>query len=213
MTTGIVDESTPEKPLRLWPGVIAASLLLLSWFGLPLVIPDGLLYGLIGAAVGALAIVVWWLFFSRAAWSERLGAIVLMVVALLVTKPLLHESIAGAGMGKMIYILAIPVMTVALVAWAVVTRRASSGLRRASMAGSILLACGVFTLLRTGGISGEGDSDFHWRWTPTPEQRLLAQAGNEEEPVVPPLTAAAAPAETSSPTPAVGPPTSPIPAS
>jgi outer membrane protein assembly factor BamB len=55
------------------------------------------------------------------------------------------------------------------------------------MAAAILLACGVWTLLRTNGISGAG-SDFAWRWATTPEQRLLAQAA--EEP--PPLPAAPA---------------------
>src|SRR5262249_9257242 len=44
---------------------------------------------------------------------------------------------------------------------------------------AILMACGVLTLLRTGGISGDGASDLHWRWTQTPEERLLAQSGNE----------------------------------
>ena len=183
MTNGIADESTPQKPLRLWPGVIAASLLLLSRFGLPLLIPDGFLYGIIGAAVCTLAIIVWWVLFSRAPWSERLGAIVAMIVALLVAKRLVHVSIAGAGMGNFIYILTIPIMSVALVAWAVVTRGLSNGLRRASMVASILLACGAFTLVRTGGITGEGDSDFHWRWTKTPEQRLLAQPNDEPTPL------------------------------
>lgn len=160
MTNGIADESTPQKPLRLWPGVIAASLLLLSRFGLPLIIPDGFLYGLIGAAAFTLVIIGWWVLFSRAPWSERLGAIAAMIVALLVTKRLVHESIAGAGMGNFIYIMTIPIMSVALVAWAVVTRRLSKGLRYASMVASILIACGAFTLVRTGGITGEGDSDF-----------------------------------------------------
>jgi outer membrane protein assembly factor BamB len=86
----------------------------------------------------------------------------------------------------------------------------SSGPRRASLVVAILLACGVFTLLRTGGISGEGDSDLHWRWTPTPEQRLLAQAGNE--PLAPPPAVAAAPVETPSPTPTGELPASPTPA-
>jgi outer membrane protein assembly factor BamB len=35
------------------------------------------------------------------------------------------------------------------------------------------------TLVRTGGMRGEGGSDLHWRWTETPEQRLLAHAGDE----------------------------------
>src|SRR5205085_2180865 len=45
-------------------------------------------------------------------------------------------------------------------------------------------------LLRTGGITGDGASDLHWRWAPTPEERLLAQAG--DEPATPPPAPAVA---------------------
>src|SRR5205807_340897 len=38
---------------------------------------------------------------------------------------------------------------------------------------------GVLALVRTGGITGDADSDFHWRWAQTPEERLLARAGDE----------------------------------
>jgi outer membrane protein assembly factor BamB len=44
---------------------------------------------------------------------------------------------------------------------------------------AILLACGVFALVRTGGITAEAKSDLHWRWTKSPEERLLEQAGDE----------------------------------
>ncbi len=43
---------------------------------------------------------------------------------------------------------------------------------------TILLACAAWALLRTGGITGDADSDLHWRWSETPEERLLAQAGD-----------------------------------
>ena len=79
----------------------------------------------------------------------------------------------------LLYFLAIPVLSVALVAWAVVSRRLASGPRRASMVATILLVCGILTLLRTCGVSGDGDSDLHWRWTQSPEERLLTQAGHE----------------------------------
>src|SRR4030095_10651771 len=78
-------------------------------------------------------------------------------------------------MGKMLFVYSIPVFSLALVSWAAASRRLASGPRRASLVATILLACAAFTLVRTGGISGEGASDFHWRWTPTPEERLLAQ--------------------------------------
>ena len=169
-----------RKPLRLWPGVIAAvALVLFKLVAIPVVAPGAPPVGLLGGLVAALAIVVWWVFFSRAPWSERVGAIVLMVVALFATSRVLHESIATAPGGMLFPILALPALSFALVVWAVVSRRLSSGPRRASMVATILLTCGVFALLRTGGFSGNGEFEFHWRWTPTPEQRLLAQAGQK----------------------------------
>ena len=68
--------STNARPLRLWPGVLAAVLLCLTRFVIPIVEPDAIFFAGIGGMVCALAIVAWWLFFSRAPWSERVGAIV-----------------------------------------------------------------------------------------------------------------------------------------
>ena len=179
MTTIQADASTPRKPLRLWPGVVLVILQWLAWFVIPFFLPDTRLYGLLGGVLCALAIVVWWMFFSRAPWVERVGALVLMVIAPIGTKFIVHKSIAGGGMGMLIYILVIPMLSLALVAWAVASRRLSAGPRRAALVAAILLACGVFTLIRTGGITADFRSDFHWRWTKTPEERLLAQAGHE----------------------------------
>src|SRR5947209_20513931 len=118
----MTNEPTLPKPLRVWPGVVAAILMVGMRFVLPLAAPGVTVVGLIGAALSAVAIVVWWLFFSRAPWSERLGVLVLAIVALLATKRLVHESIAGAGMGMLLYFLAIPVQTLALVVGAVASR-------------------------------------------------------------------------------------------
>src|SRR5262249_36313531 len=145
----------------------------------------------IGALACALAVLVWWLLFSRAPWAERVGAIALMVVSVVATKRVVHPSIAGGMMGMMLPIFSIPVLSLALVAAAAAGRRLSSGPRRALMVAAILLACAVFTLIRTNGISGEGISDLHWRWTLTPEQRLLAQAANEPSPPPAPSSAPA----------------------
>ena len=190
MTTAQTNGLAPRKPLRLWPGVVLAVLVLLGMFGVPIVRPDAAMFGLMGGVACGLAVVVWWVFFSRAPWSERVGAIVLMIVALFATSRIVHPSIANAGMGMLMPIMGIPVMGLALVAAAVVGRRFSTGLRRASMVVTILLASSLFALLRTGGITGAGVSDLHWRWTQTPEERLLAQAANE--PAAPPTPAVTA---------------------
>ena len=190
MTIAQTDEAIPRKPLRLWPGVVAVVLQWLVRFVVPIVFPDAGIFGVLGGLVGGLAVVLWWVVFSRASWFERLGAIVLMFVALFGTSCVVHESIATGMMGMLLVIYAVPVLSLALVAWAVASRRLSDGLRRALMVGSILLACGVFTLLRTGGIAGNGGSDFKWRWVQSPEERLLARA-NDEPATRPPVAAAA----------------------
>ena len=179
MTISHSGEQTPRKPLRLWPGVIVMVLQLLVMFVVPLVVPDAGGIPTLGGLAGALIVLLWWLFFSRAPWSERLGAIAFMAVVVLATLPVLHQSIRTGMMGLMFIVYVIPVLGFALVAWAVAGRRLTGTPRLASMAAAILLACGAFTLLRTEGITGDAQPDFEWRWTPTAEERLLAQATDE----------------------------------
>ncbi len=180
-----------RKPLRILPGVIIAALLVVVRYVLPAIMPDGALrdslqdLGVLGGVAGTLLIALWWLFLSRAPWLERLGAIVVMAAALFATRFIVHPSIAGGMMGFMLYVYAIPVLALALVAWAAVTRGSSQDLRRASLVVTILVACAAFGLIRTEGIIG-GLADFRWRWSLTPEERLLAQ-GLE---AVPPVAAA-----------------------
>jgi outer membrane protein assembly factor BamB len=156
--------------------VVLVTLQWLLRYGVPLVSPDAMFVAILGGVVGGLAIVVWWLFFSRAPWAERVGALGLMILAPIGTKLLVHESIAGGGMGMMIFFLVIPPLCLALVAWAWVSRRLAAVPRVAALLAAVLVSCGCFALLRTGGVSGNGGSDWHWRWTKTPEERLLERA-------------------------------------
>jgi len=178
------DELTPREPLRLWPGVLIVVLQWLLRFVVPLFVPAAALVGVLAGPAGLVAIVVWWMFFSRAPWSERWGALALMIVAPVAIRNLTHESIQNGMMGMMFVLYALPpTLSLAFVVWAVATRRLAAGPRRAAMVAAILLGCGVWTLARTNGISGGGSSDLAWRWTETAEERLLAQAG--EEPLEP----------------------------
>ena len=179
MTTAQTDEPTPRKPIRLWPGVTLLAIQWLGWFIVPFLGTEAMMYGMLAGVICALLIAVWWLFFSRAMWLERFAAIVLMVVAVIATKRIVHPSIAGGMMGMMLPVLSIPFLSLALVASAAVGRNLAKWPRRGLIAVAILLACGGFTLVRTGGITGDANPDLHWRWTRTPEERLLAQAGDE----------------------------------
>ena len=79
--TAAVNEGPFHPPLRLWPGVVAAVILLVARFGVPLVSPEAGGAAILGGMAGSLLVIVWWLFLSRAAWRERLGAIALMAAA------------------------------------------------------------------------------------------------------------------------------------
>ena len=189
----------PRKPLRLWPGVAAVTLQWLGMFALPAVAPEQGGLAVIAGMAGALLVLVWWLAFSRAAWVERLGVVVVMALALAALTPLMHPSISNGMMGFMRFIYGAPLLSLGLVAGAAIGRGLSTGRRRAAMAGSMLLACALLALVRTNGISGDAVSDFEWRWTPTAEERLLA--GPVEEPAARPPAPAV---ETQPATPAIG---------
>ena len=165
---------TLRKPLRVWPGVVLIVLLLIARFGVKALVPGIGAFGrgMMWAFGVMVAILLWWLFFSRAPWSLRLGAFGLMLAGLGGAWALRHDS-----MGPVSFIgYAVPWLFVTLVASAVASRRLADGPRRATMAAAILLACGVWTLVRTDGISGDHVATFGWRWARSPEERLLAQA-------------------------------------
>jgi hypothetical protein len=193
MSVAQTNERTPRKPLRLWPGVVAVALQWLARFGIKAVVPGfkGFALAAQGGLLGAVAVVVWWAFLSRAAWVERLGGIVLMIVALGATWHLRHESMGPFWLVAY----AIPILCLAFVVWAVATRRFADGPRRATMVATVVLACGVWTLVRTEGISGDHVATFAWRWTKSPEERLVAQAGDVPTPLPSATAAPAAPAE------------------
>ena len=99
----MTNDTTTRKPLRLWPGVVLAIAIVLLYITAPMAFPEvELPVGMFGALGGAVLILrLWWLLFSRAPWAERVGAVVLVVIATLIAKPLTHPSIEGAGQGMM----------------------------------------------------------------------------------------------------------------
>jgi outer membrane protein assembly factor BamB len=189
--------------------ILAAAVVILRYLA-PLIGGDPLLFevpvaiiGILGGVLCAVAIFVWWLLFSRAPWIERIAAVVLIAIALPLTNRVVHESIAGGMMGNLLMLYSLPLVSLALVAWAFATRHLSDTARRASLPVAIVLAFVPMTLLRTAGSHGVG-SEFHWRWTPTPEQRLLARGNETLKPLPPPP--APEPSSPEPPKPAAEPP-------
>lgn len=197
----IPPEQTPQKHLRLWPGIVLVLLQLLFRFGVKAAVPGIRGFGL--AVMGSLAItvalIVWWVFFSRARWSERLGGLGLIVTALGATWLLKHDSMWLPWL----FAYAIPILCLAFVTWAVVTSRLPDRVRRATMVATILIACGAWLFVRQDGINGDHVATFGWRWAASPEERLLAQAIEE------PAASPAAPVAAASVSPVAAPAASP----
>jgi outer membrane protein assembly factor BamB len=167
-----------RKPLRLWPGVVLVILQMAIRFGLPVFVPDAMVISVFVGVLLGLAVVVWWLFFSRAPRFERWVAVPLAIVALYAVSLINDKSIRTAMMGMMFTFYCVPVMCAAFVAWAVASRPLSPALSRVTMIIVILLASGGWALLRTDGMDGEIRQDFVWRWSTSHEERLLSQTGD-----------------------------------
>ena len=181
-----------SAPLRLWPGLVAALAIVVARFVLPFLVPDATLYGIVAGVAGGLVIVLWWLFFSRAPWLDRLAPIVLIPAAALATYFIVHPSIAGGMMSRMLPVYLLPsTVFPAFVAGAWLTRRSSDLVRRLAIVGAIGCGCAVWALARTDGVKGATGAQLTWRWTPTAEERLLAHA--HDEPAAPPAAAPASP--------------------
>ncbi len=175
--------------LRLWPGVALVSLLFLLRYLLPLLAPDALLYGLLGGLACAPALILWWLFFSRAPRPERFGAVPLAIAAVYLASRFTHVSIATGAQGLLLVILSTPFLCLAFVGWAALSRPLSPALRWASLLAALFLSLLPWTLLRTGGLDSGFTNELTWRWAPTPEDRLLAAAPALPLPLPPPPAA------------------------
>jgi outer membrane protein assembly factor BamB len=160
--------------MRLWPGIVIVTLVWLTRLAAPFLgINAGteLMLRILGGFACALAVLIWWLGFSRASWLERAGAVAVIVAALAATL-----SLADPSMLVWVLWYSAPVLSLALVAGAVAGRGFSDRRRLGIIAAAIVLPCAAALFLRIPGVAGNGVAAFAWRWTETPEQRLLGRA-------------------------------------
>ena len=162
-----------RRPLRLWPGIAIVALVWLTRVAAPLVGVDPwteFLLRVLGGFVGALAVLIWWLGFSRASWLERVA-----VVAVIVAVPAVTMALGHPSMFVWVLWYAAPVLSLALVVGAMVGRTLSERKRILVMALAIVLPGAAAQVLRIPGVAGQGVAAFAWRWSETAEQRLLGR--------------------------------------
>jgi outer membrane protein assembly factor BamB len=218
------DSGSAQPRLRTWPVLAIAALYAAIVIVGPMLSADvGTSLAMLGGGlVSAVLLVVWWLFFSRARWVERIGVLLLVPVAVLLTSIAVDPSIAGGAQGMLGYILGGILFSLAIGVWALVSAGQSDQVRRLALV-PVFLLVGAAPLLaiRTEGIMSSGFV-FHWRWTPTPEEQLLARGEEPLKPLPPapvaefaPSPQAAAPEAAAAPanvTPVAVTPETPIPA-
>lgn len=162
--------------LRIWPAVILLLLMLGAKLAQSLLLqqsaPSLFLFMLFvfGPVVCSGVIALWWLFFSRAPWTDRVlglvGAVALVIGAYFLSDRSMH------GMPFAVY--AVPNAVIAFTAVLLVLSFWSPrvGTVAALVAGA--LALGYWDSLRFDGMWGNFKSTMHWRWEKTAEDTFLA---------------------------------------
>jgi len=172
------ESNSPVKPsasraLRVWPGVFLVVLMIVARF-VPAFLEGGLakywMFAMMGPMLCCLLLVIWWLAASRATWKERVFGFLGLIAVFALTMVLVEPLMRGPGT---IYV-TLPMGMIAFVVGAAWFKKRRP-LTRTSTA--LLLAAAGFgfsILLRNDGMDGEYQLTLHWRWLPTPEERVLA---------------------------------------
>lgn len=168
------------RQLRLWPGV---AIIVVEW--LVMKVPGWVAPGtfahfysmFLGPLVCAVLLVVWWLFFSRLRWADRLLALVVCILTAVLAVPFYHPTIKLA-----LGFYAIPAITTAWVAWLLVSYRLAWPVRRLGLYAAFALVWAYFGLLRFDGVDGSMVGALPYRWTPSVDERSRAEYASRAEP-------------------------------
>ena len=167
------------QPLRIWPAWLLLAGILVTR-SLPKLVEDAppavWMTAGFGPVLCGLLIVLWWLLASRARWTERIAGAGCIAVVLSATILLLAPSMRGAPA----FMITIPMGAAAFALGAILCSRILSFKRTVFIC--LLTTCGFgfSTLLRNEGMSGNYALALHWRWTPSPEDRMLVAKQAEE---------------------------------
>jgi outer membrane protein assembly factor BamB len=178
----VSDNAAPTKrKLRLWPAILLVVAFWAFHFGADFVemsmgfrfLSRFAFYGII-----VLGFVVWWLAASRANWKDRLLVFGAMIAGAVIAGLLADKKSLGSMGPFGVFLSGFPFVLSVWTAWLVVTEKWLTNLSpttwRTVLCAAILLTWGFFDLVRWEGLDGGQHSAFAWRWTPTAEDRFLA---------------------------------------
>ncbi|HTK76670.1 MAG TPA: PQQ-binding-like beta-propeller repeat protein [Gemmataceae bacterium] len=115
---------------------------------------------------------IWWLLSRGLRFSQRLIVLGVAIAGAIAAVLLAHRSLGPITIMK-----GLPWMLTAWALWLVAARWLSSRTRFAGAIVVLLLAWGVWPMLRMEGLTGTGDPALHWRWSTSSEEAYLAQRG------------------------------------
>jgi outer membrane protein assembly factor BamB len=166
--------------LRLWPAVVIVALQWLLIKGPPLVMEGGFVTFMLmfwTPMIAAVALMVWWLLFSRVGWLDRLLVFAVFIGAGVGAKYLVHWTYE---MGFLMW--GLPVVTTVWVLWLLATFPLPWRVREVGLVLALLLAWGYQDLIRFDGVDGAFDAESSWRWSTTIEEKYAARKGSTQLP-------------------------------
>jgi outer membrane protein assembly factor BamB len=173
-----------ERKPRLWFPVLVAVAYWVVFFAVGRMDLDlgTMFFSRMGAAAVALiAGTIWWWCNGRIPLRDRALQSGVFIVGMIAASVLSHKSIGPF----MMFFMGTGVVLTAATLGLVAARNANNAVRRFLVAGSMIVACLGYTLIRLDGIAGNGDAEFAWRWAATSEDIFLA--GQKEQPSSPPI--------------------------
>ena len=164
----------PQTRLRLWPGVVLVAVfwLVRVWATTGEFALYKFFVGMLIAPLVVLAgLALWWLLASRLRWCDRLLVVGTFVAVTAVA--MVSADASFRGMALVLY--ALPVVITAWLGWLLLSFRLPWPVRRTGVLLIFIAASVGCSLLRIDGMDGNFVAKFNWRWTPTPEEKLLAE--------------------------------------
>jgi outer membrane protein assembly factor BamB len=129
--------------------------------------------------LGALAIMLlgftgWWLFNRRMPLASRIAVLGVAILSAIIAVALKHPSVHGPLIvGVATYGIAATIS--GWIAWLVASRDAPAATCRRGMMLVAVIAWAWVVLVRMDGLGGATETVFHWRWTPSGEEKFLAE--------------------------------------
>jgi len=163
------------RPLRAWPAVLLAVLMLAGRFG-PQISEDAMakywMASVFGPLLCCLLLLIWWLAASRATWRERLFGSLGIIAGVAVSVTLAHPTMRGAATSY----LTIPTGFLLFAIATAFLKMSPPAIRTGT---AVLLAFAGFALsmlLRNEGMTGDYNFTWRSRWSQTAEDSMLASA-------------------------------------